>query len=267
MTRQRLAVAASVGGWVGGLATGATALLPRTRAAADPLVVALAVGAVAAVVASAAAAVRLDVDSLPALRSRRTALLAFAVPIVPGGVALARLAGGTDQTVLAATALFAVLAGLVAGFSGLVASQAWFVDHVRATATDAVTVEAADPDLNEHRRPAAIALAVVGVGGFVGGLVLWPGDPITSVPMLSTLAVALSLYAADRREYTFVDSGVVQGVVRYRWERFECYELTDDALTLRAAAWYHGDVALAREDVDDEEGVVDVVADALPRCD
>jgi hypothetical protein len=266
MTRQRLAVAACVGGWVGGLATATTALVAASPALAAPVDVALAVGALATVLATATAAFRLDVDSLPALRSRRTALLAFLVPLLPGGIALSRLVGGTDQTVLAATALVAALAALVAGFGGLVASQAWFVDRVRTTATDAVTVEAADPDLSEHRRPAAVALAVVGGGGFVGGLVCWPDDPLTSVPMLSTLVVALSLYADGRREYTFVDSGVVQGVVRYRWDRFECYELSDDALALHAAAWYHGDVRLARDDLDDEERVVAVVADALPRC-
>jgi hypothetical protein len=266
MSWHRPAVAACVGVWVGGLAAATGVLLAAAGAVARPLVVAVAAGAVAAVAATTAAARRLDVDSLPALRSRRTALLAFGLPILPGGAALARLAGGTAHAVLLATTVVAALAALLAGFSGLVASQAWFVDRVRAHATDAVTVEAGDPDLSDHRRPAAFALAVVAVAGFVGGIVIWPAEPLSSVPMLSMLVVALALLSDGRGEYTFLDSGVVHGVVRYRWERFECYTLDDDALRLRAAAWYHGDLALAREDLADEERVVAVVADALPRC-
>jgi hypothetical protein len=105
-----------------------------------------------------------------------------------------------------------------------------------------------------------LAIAVVGATRILGT----GGEATTSVLPAAMVPAILVSVLYEKRTVAVTDAGLVVDGALKGWDRFEGYELDDDALRLSAAGRF-GDQEFDRADVEDPEAVADALERFVPR--
>lgn len=185
-----------------------------------------------------------------------------------GGVFGAAAAGLEPPGVAAPLAVVGTAGGLLLGLLLVAMSRTRHADAVLADAPERAAWEARWP---RQWRRGATAVTVVAFAASAAGFVATVAFGVDRAWMLYYLLfVAIPLTSATNpRTFRVTDAGLViehpfQRQLR-PWTAFATYDVTDDALLVRPAAWWRPAHRSAREDVDDLDAVVAALDEALPR--
>lgn len=190
-----------------------------------------------------------------ALGRRDAAWLLVVVPFAWFGGAFGGAAVGVEPPDLAAPlAVVATAGGMLLGIALVSMSRTRHADAALAGATDLAEWEARWP--RRLRRAgvgvAAFAVSAVGLVAAVGFGVDWGWRLYYLIFVAAPLA-----NVANSRTFRVTDAGfVVERPLQRRfrpWSAFDGYELTDDALVVRPAAWWRPAHRCDRADVDDAD--------------
>lgn len=137
---------------------------------------------------------------------------------------------------------------------------------------DAVTCEWRAGWPTRQRRPVQY-LALAAMLGYAGGLgadILWGLDWAYTVGQLLFLPAITLVNVGQERRYRTTPAGIERRypAIRnaYRWDEFEGYTVTGDALVLHWRAWWRLDIRCAWDDIDEREAVEAAVAEYLPQA-
>lgn len=231
---------------------------------AGPAVLAGAGVAAAVVVALAARAVDDLVDRVATLEVAAVTTLP-ALGFLP--YMLVATAPGSAAAGLAVVGLLGVLPGIGVPVAGVAVRSR----RLRRRATERVTVTVGEggDDGGSYRVAAvlvAMGAALLGMGLFVGLADVDVGA--TYVTLFGSLSTMVALFAGDdETEVTVTDEGLMIDRSLTRWDALEGYRVTDDAVELVPTRWYLPSRTFDREEIDDEDALLEGLAEFLPRLD
>ena len=203
----------------------------------------------------------------PALADRFRAGIELGLPmLLAAGMLLAALPISIFQGVLPALpfAIGGTLGFLAAFLVGYGADQA-VIARSRATTDHQLTWSAKKVQEATWFRLLRVSSIFA---TFAVAIVVWTaGGPLLSVfwAIVGVLQIGLLVLSRWRRQYELIDDGMVSVFGYLRWEQFEGYELTDDALVLYGTVWPFETIAYDRQSIGDLEAVCEMLDRYLPQ--
>lgn len=151
--------------------------------------------------------------------------------------------------------------GYLFGGATVVAVELRYERLATAAAEPLATWSARQPARQRRqRRRASAVLTVLWVGSIVAVTATTGAVPFWLLPLgVSTM---YGLYPDRRREFVALPAGLKRGISVTSWDRYEGYELTDDALVVHAGG-LTGDVRCERAEIEDETRVVAALDELL----
>ncbi|RXK51627.1 hypothetical protein [Halorientalis pallida] len=185
------------------------------------------------------------------------------------GVAAAGVdASGTDGALIAGIGLSVV--GIVTGLALVAMSRTRYATAVVDGDAVRATWKAGWP------QPLRTRVQVGGLICYVGGMALLWGGEFVGLGRLSWLGGpafvvgGAFLGLGQPRSYRLDPVGVERSnyIHRrlYEWDAFESFSVTEDAIVLRRAGWWQPDFRCWRDEIDDEDELLDALAESLPRA-
>lgn len=264
--RERRVLEVLVGTYVATVATPAAALSGWSPAPGVPRLPAFVAVAVAVAVVVAAGAQRID-DLAGAAATPPVAAASILPPFVYLVYMVAATAPESTEALIAAAGLLAVLPGIGIPVGGAVVQSR----RVRTAATEVavVTVGEADDEGRDWQAVAGVtvlAVAFVAVTAFLavaddGGFeAIWPAFGGVSTTLLL-------LFSDDSSEVAVTDEGLRVDRAITRWDGFDGYRTTDERIELVRSRWYLPPRTFEREQISDEDALLDGLGEFLPRLD
>lgn len=112
---------------------------------------------------------------------------------------------------------------------------------------------------------------VIGIGMLIFGLGILSGFLDGGTSLITTLGglitTVASLLSNDSSELTVTDTGLAADWRFRRWEEFDGYRVTDDEVELVRPEWYQSTQSFDREEITDEETLVEGLNAYLPELD
>jgi hypothetical protein len=263
---QRRFLEATLGVYVATLLVPAAALAGWESGAVD-----LSVGVFVAAGAAIAAIVGLAVRAVDEIVDRLCSLPVVVVTVgLPFLYPLPYLISVVDPDsglgVVAIVGLGAVLPGVLALVGGSLIRNS----RLREQSTEIVSVTVGETDDEKWQQLRIAAVAVVGIaliGAGVATFVTGDDSFSTLIAPLGGLSAMLAVFGDNGRELVVTDAGLVVDHWFVRWEAFDGYRLSDETVELVRPAWYHQTRTFDREEMDDEDALINGVAEFLPRVD
>ena len=222
----------------------------------------LGIAAVAAVVVSTVENLAETVASMP------VAVLTAGLPLLFFPFLVFVADPGSIQALVAATGLAAVVPGVGIPAGGTMLENR----RQREAATEIAVVTVGDDDGSEWWTRLQLGGGLlVGLGIMIMGVGMISGFLDGGTSLITTLGglvtTAASLLGDDSTELTVTDTGL--GIDRQfvRWEAFDGYRVTDDDIELVRPEWYHTTQSYEREEITDEETLLEGLESYLPRLD
>jgi hypothetical protein len=251
----------------------ATVLVPAAvlsgvepAASAGPAVLAGVGLAVAVLVALAARVVDDLVDRVATLEATAVTTLP---PLGFLPYMLVETSPGSTAAALAAVGLLGVLPGIGVPVAGAAVRSR----RARERATERVAVTVGEGGDGGGNYQVAAGLVVMGVLllGAAAFVTVTDADVETGttfVTLFGSVSTMVAIYAGDQEtELTVTDEGLLVDRSLSYWDTFEGYRVTDDALELVHTRWYLPTREFDREEISDEDALLDGLAEFLPRLD
>lgn len=258
---ERWIVATLIGAYVGVLVGTATAVVGlASTTVGTPLLIAVAVG-VAAVVTGAARQVDRLVDRV----------ISIPLAVVTVGVPLLYIpylmVASEPVTMAAIVGLLAIIPGI-----GIPISGAGIRNQRRREQADeiAVITVGEDDDSDESNWSAVGGVVVAGVsivaamGAGFAGIEDHLGTLLSS---LGGAATSVAFFGDDDAEVAVTDIGLRVDNSVLLWDDLDGYRITDDELELVRPEWYHPSQTFDREEITDDDALIEELEAFLPRLD
>lgn len=172
----------------------------------------------------------------------------------------------SEPGIVALIGLSAVVPSNVALLAGVLVRDR----RLREASTEMVVVTVGDSEDNNQRELRIAAVVIIAITLITTGAVTILTGGI-STTMLTTLIGGLSpvflLFADTSRELAVTDVGFRVNQSITDWDDLAGYRLTDDKVVLVREQWYTPARRVDREEINDEETLVDGLAMYLPRVD
>jgi len=226
--------------------------------------VALGVG-IAAVVALVVSTIE---DLANTVASVPVAALTVGLPLVFFPYLIFVAEPASTQALVAAAGLAAVIPGAAVPAGGTMLTNR----RQREAATEITVVTVGDDDASEWWTRLQLGGGLlVGTGimimvlGMISGFLDGGTSLITTLGGLITTVA--SLLGDDSTELAVTDTGLGIDWRFTRWESFEGFRVTDDNIELHRPEWYHTTQSYDREEITDEETLLEGLGRYLPRLD
>jgi hypothetical protein len=264
--QERRILEALLGTYVGLLSVPAAALFTRTLdAGSADVLVAVGLG-VAVVVAALARSVG---DLADTLASAPVAVATVVPPLAYLPYLILATPPESPAAFASVVGLLAVLPGIAVPVGGAIVRNR----RLREAATEeAVVTVGGGEDTDDGTNWQLVAGVAVAATSFVAfGVVVLLGGEVTTgtiTPALGGISTWVLLLGDDgTTEVAITDRGLRIDRGFTRWENLEGYRLGDDEIELLRCRWYLPARSFEREEIDDEDALIECLGRFLPRVD
>jgi len=263
---ERWVVDALLGVYVGLLVGATSALAGLASTAVDPpLRIAVATGiGVGAVVMGAAQRVDDLVDRVASV-PLAVGIVGLPLLFLPYQIVVAE--PGSVRGIISVVGLLAILPGIGIPSGGAIIRNR----RRRAQSTEIVAVTVGEDEETEEDTNWSVVGATLMIGSALvaGGLFVFSSDGNIGslLSALGGLASSIALIRNDNSTIAVTDNGLRINRTFTEWDGIDGYRLTDDEIQIVRPGWYHITRNFDREEITDEDSLIEGLEELLPRLD